>query len=414
MVAGRDHAVLPSALLATAIWFVMLMTAMQTASTSPLALALPVASVAGTIGGAAVVSIVAFATPSLTLTAFDVLAMAAGVLVASVAFEAVGAKKLARRRRVLIVGRSKGGEELVRELAGRADLGLECLGIVDDDTDGAAESGALGRGDQLTEIFLRERPDVVVLAGDSPAEACQRLLDASSLEFRVVTVHGFYEHVFGRVPVHNLSPAWFMSVLHLYQRPYSRITKRAFDLTLAGLGLLLTAPLLMLIALLVRASGPGPILYRQLRLGQGGKTFEILKFRTMVDGAERDGEALWAVAEDARVTRIGRFLRRIRFDELPQLWNVLLGEMSVVGPRPERPEFVDVLVKEVPFWTRRHLVKPGITGWAQLRRGYTWDAGGTAEKLSYDLYYLKHRSLGLDVAITVRTAAIMFSGSGAV
>jgi exopolysaccharide biosynthesis polyprenyl glycosylphosphotransferase len=253
-----------------------------------------------------------------------------------------------------------------------------------------------------------------VLAGTTPTEDLQRVLDTSSLNSRVVGVHGFYEYAFGRVPVHNLSPAWFMSLVHPYQKTYSRITKRAFDIIVAGLGLLVAAPFALAICILVRLSGPGPILYRQVRLGQAGKTFEMLKFRTMVDGAERLGAPVWAIAEDPRITRVGRVLRRCRLDELPQLWNVLRGDMSIVGPRPERPEFFDVLAKEVPFWTRRHLVKPGITGWAQVHRGYTSDTLGTAEKLSYDLYYLRHQGLVLDLAISVKTAATMFSGDGAV
>jgi exopolysaccharide biosynthesis polyprenyl glycosylphosphotransferase len=204
-----------------------------------------------------------------------------------------------------------------------------------------------------------------------------------------------------------------MSVLHLYQRPYSRITKRIFDLALAAIGLAIIAPLLLVLALLVRLSGPGPIIFRQVRLGEGGKTFTILKFRTMVDAAEEDGEPMWAMEQDARATRIGGFMRSARLDELPQLWNVIRGEMSLVGPRPERPEFVELLRNEIPFWTSRNLVKPGVTGWAQVRRGYTSDAGAAAEKLAYDLYYLRHRSLRIDLAIIAWTARIVLRGFAA-
>ena len=140
--------------------------------------------------------------------------------------------------------------------------------------------------------------------------------------------------------------------------------------------------------------------------------FEILKFRTMTDGAEQPGTAVWATENDPRVTRLGRVLRRTRVDELPQLWNVLRGEMSIVGPRPERPEFLELLQETVPFWTRRNLVKPGITGWAQVRRGYASDLTGTADKLAYDLYYLKYRSVLFDLAIVSRTVGIVLSGFG--
>src|SRR6266511_5617375 len=188
--------------------------------------------------------------------------------------------------------------------------------------------------------------------------------------------------------------------------------ERTFDLLVASVALIVLAPILVAVALIVRASSSGPILFRQVRLGEGGKVFEMLKYRTMVVGAEKPGVAVWAKADDSRVTPAGQVLRRTRLDELPQFWNVIRGDMSIVGPRPERPEFLELLRDTVPFWTRRHLVKPGITGWAQVRRGYTADVMGTADKLSYDLYYLKYRSLFFDLAIAMRTVGIVLSGFG--
>jgi len=191
------------------------------------------------------------------------------------------------------------------------------------------------------------------------------------------------------------------------------VAKRALDIigAIAGLfGCALVAPF---VALAIILDSGRPIFFRQLRTGLGGRGFMMLKFRTMVADAEEPGRAIWAAEHDPRVTRIGRLMRKTRLDELPQLWNVLRGDMSVIGPRPERPEFVDLLTSDVPFWTRRHLVKPGLTGWAQVRYGYTADAEGTADKLAYDLYYLKHRSLILDLAIVAKTAGIVFTGSGA-
>jgi lipopolysaccharide/colanic/teichoic acid biosynthesis glycosyltransferase len=184
-----------------------------------------------------------------------------------------------------------------------------------------------------------------------------------------------------------------------------------FDVLIASVALVITAPVIGAVYVAQRVAGGGPAFFRQMRLGEGGELFEILKFRTMVESAESTG-AVWASEHDARITPIGHILRRTRLDELPQLWNVLRGEMSIVGPRPERPEFVDLLSTTVPFWTRRHLVKPGITGWAQIRRGYTADVDGTADKLGYDLYYLKYRSLLFDLAIATRTIGIVFTGSG--
>jgi lipopolysaccharide/colanic/teichoic acid biosynthesis glycosyltransferase len=202
-----------------------------------------------------------------------------------------------------------------------------------------------------------------------------------------------------------------MSIFHLWQRPYTRFAKRTFDIVCASILLVLTAPLMLIIAGLVRLS-PGPIIYRQTRVGEGGKKFTIYKFRTMRRDAEAPGCPAWAAQNDPRVTRIGRLLRRTHLDELPQLWDVLKGDMSIVGPRPERPEFIPTLEEAVPLFTRRLLVKPGITGWAQLRRDYASDTDGAAEKLSYDLWYLRHRNLVVDLAICAKTFASVLGRPG--
>jgi lipopolysaccharide/colanic/teichoic acid biosynthesis glycosyltransferase len=204
-----------------------------------------------------------------------------------------------------------------------------------------------------------------------------------------------------------------MSLLHAYGRPYHRVTKRALDLVLAAFAFVLAAPMVLTIMAAVRLSGPGPVFYRQVRVGEGGVPFQILKFRTMRRDAEVDGNAAWAGENDHRVTGIGRLLRRYRLDELPQILNVLRGEMSAVGPRPERPQFVSVLEREIPHWSRRLLVKPGLTGWAQVRMGYTADLASAGDKLAYDLFYIKHRGLMLDLAIILRTVRVVLRGSGA-
>ena len=320
----------------------------------------------------------------------------------------------APRRRVLVVGASNGGGQLVRDLEKHPALPFDVIGVVDDARD--ADTGPaprLGATAELATIVLESEPDLLVLA-DPAAQTTtlSQLLDVATAGFRVIPIHQFHEHAFGRVPVDHLTPAWFMSILHLYQRSYSRFAKRAFDLTIATFALPFLALFVPLLALLVRLTSAGPILFRQVRLGENGEPFEMIKFRTMVDGVETPGSAVWADEGDPRITRIGRLMRRMRLDELPQLWNVVRGDMSIVGPRPERPEFLALLEDEVPFWTRRHLVKPGLTGWAQVRHPYTGDVAGAAEKLSYDLYYLKHRSLRLDLAIVAMTAMIVAGGFG--
>jgi lipopolysaccharide/colanic/teichoic acid biosynthesis glycosyltransferase len=222
--------------------------------------------------------------------------------------------------------------------------------------------------------------------------------------FRVAGLTSFYEHAFGCVPLEQITSMWFMSLLHLRQRPGRRPAKRLFDLAVAATGLVMTLPLLPLIVLLVKRT-PGPLIYRQTRVSEGGRRFTMYKFRTMRVTAERPGEPVFAQASDPRASAAGRLLRRTHLDELPQLWNVLKGDMSIVGPRPERPEFVTMLEADIPFWSRRLLSKPGMTGWAQVRYGYATDCASSAEKLSYDFWYMRHGNLAVDIAVCFRTLA---------
>ena len=380
--------------------------------------ALPPAARLGSVSGTAAGVIVALTTTVVIIFVLghasvrpsQLLVIGLGVLVLSAAFEAW----LQRRKplvRVLVVGKDAGGSELAQALSEGPNLRCSLVGLVGDGQRSDVDRVATH---QLEDFVSKERPDLVVLTDTvGRDEALDRLLKVRAPSFRVVSLDHFSEWVYGRVSVSTVSPMWFMSLLHAYARPYSRLTKRVFDLSLAGLALAFVWPAMLVIALLVRNSGAGPILYRQVRAGEAGVPFEMLKFRTMAHGAEVDGKAAWAQEKDPRVTRIGRVLRRYRLDELPQMWNVLQGEMSIVGPRPERPEFVAVLEREIPFWSRRHLVKPGVTGWAQIRHGYTSDPLAAADKLAYDLYYIKHRGVLLDLMIVLRTLRVVFRGEGA-
>ena len=186
--------------------------------------------------------------------------------------------------------------------------------------------------------------------------------------------------------------------------------KRSFDIVVAVSGLLVLFPLLVVVAVLIKLESRGPAFYSQERVGQFNRSFRILKLRTMVRDAEREG-AKWASRGDSRITRIGRFLRKTRIDEIPQFWNVLRGEMSLTGPRPERPEFVEMLAEQIPFYLQRHLVKPGLTGWAQINYPYGASVEDAANKLKYDLYYIKHASIVLDFQIALRTVGTLMSGS---
>jgi exopolysaccharide biosynthesis polyprenyl glycosylphosphotransferase len=395
------------------VWTIALVRAFAMARLTLLSLGPAPAAALGTITGGVFVS--ALSAWSASPLALSVVAeMSVAVFVFAALWEGLVHRSLAGRRRVLIVGAGAGGAELAQELALGESGPFDAIGLVDNEYEAEQIAGmpVHGKIADLSRVVETQRPDIVVLAvGDSRPEAFEQLLDVAGAGFKVVGLPEFHEHAFGRVPIRTLTPGWFMNVLHLYQRPYTRLAKRGLDVAIALVGLLLTGWLFPFLALVVRRT-PGPVIFRQTRLGEGGKHFTIYKFRTMRADAEASG-AMWAAERDPRITRVGAFMRKTRLDELPQLWNVLRGDMSIVGPRPERPEFVDQLQEAVPFWSRRHLVKPGITGWAQVRRGYTADAEGTADKLSYDLWYLRHRSVLLDLAICVKTFSTLVSGSGA-
>jgi exopolysaccharide biosynthesis polyprenyl glycosylphosphotransferase len=391
--------------LITLVWSLGLRGAFTAAHSTFLAIGVIISSAVGTAIGLVFVTALNAWLPWVNLSAPELLLAALAVFLFSVLWESLTHGSVAAEQRVLIVGADERGAEMIDQITSMHDSPYEVVGIVVGDEDVLP-----GELERLPEIVRHHRPDLVVMLEHKP-EAFDALLDVASAGFRVVGPPEFYEHAFGRVPVQLVSQSWFMNVLHLYRKPYTRVAKRVFDLVVGAVGLVLTAPLLPLLAWVVSRT-PGPVIFRQVRLGEGGVPFTIYKFRTMRADAEADG-AVWASERDPRVTRAGAFMRKTRLDELPQLWNVLRGEMSIVGPRPERPEFVAELQETVPFWSRRHLVKPGITGWAQVRRGYTADADGTAEKLAYDLWYLRHRSLVLDVAICFKTVATLLTGSGA-
>jgi lipopolysaccharide/colanic/teichoic acid biosynthesis glycosyltransferase len=233
------------------------------------------------------------------------------------------------------------------------------------------------------------------------ADAC---LD---LPVKMVDGNQLYEELLGHVPLGTTNAAWFRYIMHPRFKAVSPGSKRAFDLLGVVVIGLLMLPVLAVAALAVKLGDGGPVLYRQRRLGEGGREFELLKLRTMVPEAEPDGMARWSEADDERVTTAGRVLRRTHIDELPQLWNVLRSQMTLVGPRPERPEFVADLERRHPFYARRLLIKPGIAGWAQLRCGYAGSDLGSGWKLCHDIFYVKRRSILGDLLILVETAVVV-------
>jgi lipopolysaccharide/colanic/teichoic acid biosynthesis glycosyltransferase len=228
------------------------------------------------------------------------------------------------------------------------------------------------------------------------------------LPVKMITANQLYEQLLGHVPIGTIDAAWFRYIMHPRFRATAPISKRLFDIAGAiGIGLLF-APAMIAAAIGIKLGDRGPVIYRQRRVGENGKEFEVLKLRTMRVDAEADGLPQWSTGQDARVTRVGGILRRTHIDELPQLWNVVRGDMTLVGPRPERPELLGQIERQFPHYNRRHLVKPGIAGWAQLRCGYAGSDLGTAWKLCHDLYYVKHRSLLGDILILAETALETF------
>ena len=313
--------------------------------------------------------------------------------------------------RLLIVGTSVAAVALARELfERRSELGVELVGFVDPDAEKVGtpiiNPGVIGTIGDIPRIVRERHVDRVVV---SLAEARGRLpmdaLLAMKLNQGVRFDHlaSVYEQYTGKIAVENLRPSWMIFSEGFRKTATLEALKRASDVCLSLAGLLLAAPIMAIVAPLVRLTSPGPALYAQKRVGKDGVVFTIYKFRSMCVDAEAATGAVWAKSGDRRVTGFGRFLRRSRLDELPQLWNVLIGDMSFVGPRPERPEFIAELTKEIPFYGQRHVVRPGLTGWAQVRHGYGSTIDDSLQKLQYDLYYIKHMSPAFDLLIAVET-----------
>jgi sugar transferase (PEP-CTERM system associated) len=321
--------------------------------------------------------------------------------------------------RLLLVGTSDSAVRLARELYDRRrDLGVEIVGFIDSDPArvGAPviNPGVIGTIEDIPAIVRARAVDQVVV---SLADARGRLPMDKLLEMKIDGVRfahlaTIYEKYTGKIAVENLRPSWLIFSDGFRKGRLQDLVKRALDIAFAGVGLLLALPIVLLVALAVRLSSRGPAMYHQERVGQYGRVFVLHKFRSMRVDAEKDTGAVWAKSNDDRVTSIGNFIRRTRLDELPQLWNVLRGDMSLVGPRPERPQFVSSLTREIPYYGQRHSVRPGVTGWAQVRYAYGASVEDALEKLQYDLFYIKNRTLSLDLFIIAKTVKTVLMRKG--
>ena len=316
-------------------------------------------------------------------------------------------RRVGPRERLLLVGSSAAGLALANELHDTEDLSVQIVGLVDADPTVAAPALPwLGAIEEIPSIVRARNVDRVVV---SMADARGKLPMQKMLEMKLDGVRfdylaAVYEEYTGKIAVENLRPSWLIFNPG-FRKPRRRLAvKRAHDITAASVGLLLAAPILLVLAVIIKVTSPGPVFYSQRRVGCNSQIFTVYKLRSMCVDAEKGTGAVWASrAGDARVTRIGRFMRRTRLDEIPQFLNILLGNMSMVGPRPERPEFVQSLEEQIPFYRQRHVIKPGLTGWAQVRYTYGSSVEDAMEKLQYDLFYVKHLSVSLDLFIIFET-----------
>ena len=318
-------------------------------------------------------------------------------------------------RQVVLIGTGETAERIVAEIKGNHEAGFVIAALVGTTTPAFDHEG-IPVVASLTEVDRAPRSagiDRIVVAlddrrGTMPiAELLHSKLRGRIIEDGVT----FYEAITGKILVEKVNPAW---LIFSEGFDYGRLTyliKRVLDLTLAVVGLCLSLPISLLTALLIKLESPGPVFYLQERVGERGKVFPIIKFRSMRQDAEKNG-AVWASKDDCRVTRVGGFIRKVRIDEIPQMWNVIRGQMSFVGPRPERPVFVEQLVEKLPYYSLRHAAKPGITGWAQVCYPYGASEEDALRKLEYDLYYIKHQSIFLDLLIIFRTAKTVLFRKG--
>jgi sugar transferase (PEP-CTERM system associated) len=326
--------------------------------------------------------------------------------------------KLYRKKRVLILGDGALAQDVARALVFDRSHRYDVKGFLSYDPARIGTSlvnpGVIGTTDQLFELSEKFNIEMIAVCvedrrGTLPLDS---LLDAKSMGLEVVDGHRLYEMECGRLSVDELKPSFLIFSSGFKRKPVIMLLKRIGELLVSLLGLVVLAPLLGLIALLIKMDSSGPVLYRQTRVGLHGYPYVLLKFRSMRSDAEVEG-IQWATVGDTRVTKIGAWLRKLRLDELPQLWNVVKGNMSLVGPRPERPHFVQDLRKRIPYYDLRHTVRPGVTGWAQIRFQYAGSIEDSHIKLQYDLYYVKNLSLWLDLRILWLTIGVLFRGEGA-
>jgi sugar transferase (PEP-CTERM system associated) len=314
--------------------------------------------------------------------------------------------------RVYVVGTGERAQRLVQGLRQNPEIGVEIASWTGK-LDGAVTRESVAA--HLMEVVKKQKVHRVIVAmpdrrGTTPM---QELLQLRMQGIKIEEATSWLEKISGKIEVESLYPSWLVFNEGFRRSTAFILVRRALSIIISLIGLLLTLPLLPFIMLAVRLDSSGPVFYTQTRMGKGGRFFKVVKFRTMRQDAEADSGPQWAGDHDPRVTRVGKFLRTTRLDEIPQLWCVLKGDMAFVGPRPERPEFIEWLSKEIPYYGVRHMVRPGITGWAQIKYKYGSTIEDALQKLQYDLYYIKNASIGLDLLIMFQTVKTVLLRRGA-
>jgi sugar transferase (PEP-CTERM system associated) len=314
--------------------------------------------------------------------------------------------------RVYVLGTSERARRLVQGLRSNPEIGVEIASWTGK-VEGEVTREAVA--EHLMEVVHKQKVHRVIVAmtdrrGTIPMK---ELLDLRMQGVKIEEATSWLERISGKIEVENLNPSWLVFNEGFRRSTFFIFIRRLLSIAISFIGLILAAPLFPIVSLIVRLDSKGPIFYTQTRVGKNGRVFKVIKFRTMRQDAEAGTGPQWAGDNDPRVTRVGRFLRKSRLDEIPQLWCVLKGDMAVVGPRPERPEFVEWLTKEIPYYGVRHMVRPGLTGWAQVKYRYGSTIEHSREKLQYDLYYIKNASIGLDLLIVFQTVKTVLLRRGA-
>lgn len=322
--------------------------------------------------------------------------------------------------RVLIVGSGEAAINIAKVTKAQQAAGYRVVGFLSSEPELLGKSlfnpKVIGLMDELESVVKNERIDRVIIAirdrrGAFPTDQLLKLSLSGDVAIEEFT--SFHERLTGQVHLDMLRPSWLIFTGKSRETRLKSFVREVVHRSLALVGLILSIPIALVTAIAIKLESKGPVFYRQERVGKRGRTIEVIKFRSMCENAEKDGQAIWAQEKDSRVTGVGRIIRTLRIDEIPQFWCILKGDMSFVGPRPERPVFVEQLAQEIPFYEQRHLVAPGLTGWAQVRYPYGASVEDARQKLQYDLYYIKNQSLLLDLLIVLETIKTILFGRGA-